>query len=76
MIAHLGTQEFARIKFGVGEKPEGWELSDYVLGRFKKGEEPVVRDAIGEAGKACLAIVEEGVVAAMNRFNGKGERGA
>lgn len=34
IIAQLGTEEFARIRIGVGEKPEGWDLADYVLGRF------------------------------------------
>ena len=34
IIAHLGTQNFMRIKVGVGEKPKGWDLADYVLGHF------------------------------------------
>ena len=36
ILAHIGTQEFARIKIGVGAKPEGWDLADYVLGHFSK----------------------------------------
>ena len=36
IISHLGTQVFPRIRIGVGEKPKGWDLADYVLGRFAK----------------------------------------
>ena len=45
IISHLGTQVFPRIRIGVGEKPKGWDLADYVLGRFAKDEEPVIREA-------------------------------
>ena len=39
IIAHLGTQQFSRIRIGVGEKPAGWDLADYVLGRFPAEEQ-------------------------------------
>lgn len=39
IIAHLGTQEFPRIKVGTGNKPEGWDLADYVLSRYSKAEQ-------------------------------------
>ena len=38
IIAQLGTQNFYRIKVGVGAKPKGWDLADYVLGRFSSKE--------------------------------------
>ena len=44
LIAHAGTQEFARIKIGVGTKPEGWDLADYVLSRFSKEDRVLVED--------------------------------
>lgn len=69
IISHLGGQEFPRIRIGVGEKPKGWDLVDYVLGRFPKEEEPRIREALEQACKACEAIMNEGVEAAMNRFN-------
>lgn len=69
IIAHLGTEEFDRIRIGVGDKPEGWDLADYVLGRFSKEDEPLIRDAIGEAAKACEMIVTEGIGETMNIFN-------
>ena len=65
----MGGQEFARVRIGVGEKPKGWDLVDYVLGRFPKEEEPVIREALGKAAEACVAIMNEGVDTAMNRFN-------
>lgn len=71
IIAHLGTQEFSRIRVGVGNKPDGWDLADYVLGRFSKEEEPEIRKALGDAADACRIIINDGVQAAMNEYNGK-----
>ena len=73
VIAHLGTDEFDRVKIGVGAKPEGWDLADYVLGRFPKDEEPLIREAICEAAKACEAIICDGMDSAMNVYNRKKE---
>lgn len=69
IIARLGTEEFARVRIGVGEKPAGWDLADYVLGRFGKDELPVMREAVGNAAKACGLIMKEGIETAMNRCN-------
>ncbi|MEG1458066.1 MAG: aminoacyl-tRNA hydrolase [Acetivibrio sp.] len=71
IIQHMGTQEFARIRIGVGDKPKGWDLADYVLGRFSTEEEKTIREALKLASEACETIITEGVEAAMNRFNGK-----
>lgn len=69
IIAHLGGQEFPRIRIGVGEKPKGWDLVDYVLGRFPKEEEPTIREALEKACSACEVIMNEDVETAMNQFN-------
>lgn len=69
IISHLGGQEFPRIRVGVGEKPKGWDLVDYVLGRFSKEEEPQIREALQQVCDACEVLMNEGVEAAMNRFN-------
>lgn len=69
IISHLGSQEFFRIRIGVGEKPAGWDLADYVLGRFPKEEEPVIRDALKKAADACSVIMTQDINAAMNQFN-------
>ena len=69
IIAHLGTQEFPRIRIGVGEKPKNWDLADYVLGRFADEEQPVIREALGRAANACECIITDGIEEAMNRYN-------
>lgn len=74
VIAHLGTDEFDRVRIGVGEKPEGWDLADYVLSRFDKEDETVIRDAIVLAAKACETIVTDGTDTAMNLYNTKAEK--
>ena len=71
IIAHLGTENFIRVRIGVGEKPEGWDLADYVLGRFPKDQEPIMREALKDAVGACELIVTEGVEAAMQKYNKK-----
>ncbi len=70
IIAHLGTQNFNRIRIGVGEKPKGWDLADYVLGRFSGEEEPAIREALERVVEACQVMLTEDTSAAMNRFNG------
>lgn len=71
IIAHLGTQEFARIKIGVGAKPEGGDLVNHVLGRFSREEDGMLRDVFALADEALCAVLSEGVDSAMNRVNGK-----
>lgn len=71
IIAHLGTQEFARIRVGVGDKPKEWDLADYVLGHFPKEEEPLIREALARVSKACECIIIDGIEAAMNEYNRK-----
>ena len=67
---NLGSQEFPRIRIGVGEKPKGWDLADYVLGHFAKEEEPVIREALEKVVQACEVMITEDTRTAMNRFNG------
>lgn len=71
IIQHLGTQEFARIKIGVGSKPDGGDLVKHVLGRFSKEEDGMFRDIFALADEACQAIMDDSVEAAMNLVNGK-----
>lgn len=71
IIAQTGTQDFARIKIGVGEKPAGWDLADYVLGRFSKEERALVEEAFSDAVKAAEMILADDLPGAMNQFNGK-----
>ena len=71
IIQHLGTNEFPRVKVGVGAKPEGGDLVRHVLGRFSKKDEAVMRDVLDLAVDAVELMVTDGVDAAMNRFNAK-----
>lgn len=71
IIAHLGTQEFARIKIGVGAKPEGGDLIKHVLGRFSREEDSKFRDVFGLAKEALLEMLAGDIKAAMNAVNGK-----
>lgn len=71
IIAHLGHDEFQRVKMGVGEKPKGYDLADYVLGHFTQDERKLMDDAAKEAADAIRMIMMDGIEAAMNRFNGK-----
>ena len=69
IIAHLGTQEFPRVKVGVGEKPSRMDLADYVLGHFSAPEAKVMEEASERAADAIRTILTDGADAAMNRFN-------
>lgn len=69
IIEHLGTDEFARIRIGIGDKPPGWDLADYVLSRFTAEEQPVIRQALKNASDACRMIISSGIDAAMNKYN-------
>lgn len=71
IIQHLGHDAFIRVRMGVGEKPKGYDLADYVLGHFSREEQKVMADAAAEAADAIRTIIKEDVDAAMNRFNGK-----
>ena len=71
IIAHLGTEVFPRIKVGVGEKPAGYDLADYVLGHFGKTEQEQMDLAVREAVEAAELIVAGETGEAMNRFNRK-----
>jgi PTH1 family peptidyl-tRNA hydrolase len=71
IIAHLGTQEFPRIKVGVGEKPKGWDLADYVLGRYSTEDRKIIDEAQKDAAEAVRLMVSGEIRTAMNRYNTK-----
>lgn len=71
IIANLGTQNFARIRVGVGEKPKEYDLADYVLGHFGKEERVLVEEAALHAADALGMMVQDDIDGAMNRYNKK-----
>lgn len=60
-----------RIKVGVGEKPKGWDLADYVLGRFDNADRAKVEEAIGHAMDAAVLMMQGDVDKAMNDYNSR-----
>ena len=71
IILHLGHDEFQRVRMGVGEKPDGYDLVDYVLGHFPKEEREIMDESAGRAAKAIEVMVTDGADAAMNQYNKK-----
>lgn len=69
ILAHLGHDVFARIKVGVGEKPKGWDLADYVLGTFPKAEKQLIDDSLPKICHATEIILADGADEAMNQIH-------
>ncbi len=69
IIQHLGSNEFYRIKTGIGDKPQDMLLADYVLSRFTKEERDQIERAQDQCVKAVSTILTAGVEAAMNEYN-------
>ena len=71
IIAEIGSQDFPRVKIGVGAKahPEQ-DLADHVLSGFTASEEKALLSALDRAADAALCIIDRGVPEAANRFNG------
>ena len=71
IIYQLGSEEFPRVRIGIGSPArEGFSIADYVLGRFSKEEVELLIPAVVRASEAVETIIRDGVLAAMNRFNG------
>jgi len=71
IIAHAGTQNFVRIKIGVGEKPSGWDLADYVLGHFSEDDQTKLKEIMPDVISAATLIAQDETDKAMNNFNAK-----
>ncbi len=71
IILNLGHDRFARIKVGVGEKPKGYDLADYVLGHFTTEERKVLETSGEHAVEAVRMVLAGDPEGAMNRFNTK-----
>ena len=70
LINELGTQDFQRIRVGVGKKPMHYDLADWVLGHFKKDEREIMDKSVGLAAEAVESILDRGIGFAMNMYNG------
>lgn len=76
IIARLGTDKFKRIRVGIGEKPDRWDLADYVLAPFTPENREKVEEAVKDAADALEMILSGDTDGAMNRYNHKAAREA
>jgi PTH1 family peptidyl-tRNA hydrolase len=67
----LATDEYSRLRIGVGAPGEHLDASDHVLSRFKPGERAAVEEAVAQAAQAVLLWVRQGIDVCMNRVNGE-----
>ncbi|HLO10631.1 MAG TPA: aminoacyl-tRNA hydrolase [Pseudoneobacillus sp.] len=68
-IAHLGTQEFNRIRIGVDRPQNGMSVSNYVLSKFTLEEQPIIQDTIKRSASACQSWFSQPFLQVMNEFN-------
>ena len=71
IIQHLGKDQFVRIKVGVGEKPAGYDLADYVLGHFTEEDQKTMDERLKTAGEIIKSFCLAGIDITMNQFNKK-----
>ena len=69
IIEQLGTHDIARVRIGIGPKPDYFEGRDYVLSKFSSAEKPLIKAALERALTAALDFVQSGLDAAMNKAN-------
>ena len=69
ILAHVGREDFARVRIGIGRPPAGWTVINHVLAPFSSEDVPKIREAINYLLPAVECIVTDGVDLAMNRYN-------
>jgi peptidyl-tRNA hydrolase, PTH1 family len=74
IIGVLGTENFPRLRIGVGRGDTRRDLADHVLARFDAAERPIIDDAIGRAADAAETFIREEIVAVMNTYNRKDDK--
>ena len=73
IIRHLASDEFPRLKIGIGRPPRGWDTADYVLGKFSTSEQTALEPITTTAANAAIQWVELGMGEAMSRYNHLGK---
>jgi len=69
LIEHLGTNDFVRVRVGIGRPDNAERVSDFVLSRFGQDEAEMVREELERIETGVRLIMEQGAAAAMNRVN-------
>lgn len=70
IINQLNSQDFPRVRLGIGRPPGEWDLKDYVLSNFGKDEVPILKEACERAVEGIELIISKGTNYAMSRCNG------
>jgi peptidyl-tRNA hydrolase, PTH1 family len=70
IIRRLGTDDFPRLRLGIGSPPPNWDVADFVLSRFSQTERAEIDVAIRRAADALVDWVRHGVEYCMNQYNG------
>jgi len=73
VIRTLGSEEFARLRVGIGSPPASWDVADFVLSRYTDKEEPVMRTTMEQAAVAVEDWIAQGIEYCMNRYNGSAD---
>ncbi|MFH0918709.1 MAG: aminoacyl-tRNA hydrolase, partial [Candidatus Omnitrophota bacterium] len=69
IIEHLGTQDFNRLRIGIGRPPGSQDAAKYVLAGFLRNEKAAVKQIEEDAASCCLSWIENGIVPTMNTYN-------
>ncbi len=69
ILYHIQSEDFPRIRIGIGRPPVDWDLADYVLGKFSLEDRKIINESVKAAAEAVAAIVGSGIETAMNRYN-------
>lgn len=69
VIRCLGTEEFPRLRLGIGRPPEGWDAAEYVLGKCTEEELEVLRPVVQKAADAVVDWANQGIVYCMNHYH-------
>ncbi|NUQ63392.1 MAG: aminoacyl-tRNA hydrolase [Pirellulales bacterium] len=69
IIHRFGNEQFPRLRIGIGSPPEGWDATDYVLGRFTNDEIGEIEKAVVRAADAAVVWARQGIQKCMNQYN-------
>ena len=71
IILHCNSQDFPRVRVGIGAKPPKMDLADFVLSHFQGEEKKAMEDGYKEAADAVCSLMNNGLEATMNHYNQK-----
>lgn len=69
VIYQIQTDDFPRVRIGIGKPTVGWALVDYVLGKFPEEDRKLINESVENAADAVSTIIKSGITNAMNKYN-------